>query len=232
MKVSILEVAGEGPAMLGLSLSRKRPIDEMPAVARRLARKDKGHNKFLEFIAVYLDVTAPRNWWQQFATYRVGTSGQSESTMYTLMGDGVTQDDFELPIPDPILVELSNLIEEGDLLKVKNALPEGFLQRRIIKTDVKTLRRIWLQRRRHKLPQWQLLFEVVAAECEWFRIAIGADLQNDGWAKPSLQDYGHITDALIGLIGKIKDDPHSGKLSAEIHKMMDDAVHFKKWIEG
>ena len=60
-------------------------IGRLAKVALKLAPKDGGHNKFLESMQVWIDINAPRYWWSEFDTYRVGTSKQSASTMHTLV---------------------------------------------------------------------------------------------------------------------------------------------------
>ncbi len=97
MKIRVLNEAGYDEAMLGLSLSYNQPIENMPAVARELLSKGGSHIKFLESIAVWLDIMATRSWWQQEATYRVGISRQSESTEHTLLHRPVVQEDFQHP---------------------------------------------------------------------------------------------------------------------------------------
>ncbi|HUU86605.1 MAG TPA: FAD-dependent thymidylate synthase [Candidatus Glassbacteria bacterium] len=155
MNVTILNEYGYEEALLGISLSRDQPINNMPIVAEKLSGMDGGHNKFLEFISVWVDITAPRFWWQQMATYRIGNSWQSESTMYTLINHDLRQIDFEKEINSEILKYLNKLISEGKFELLKNALPEGFLQRRIMVANYKSLRNIYKQRSNHKLYQWQ-----------------------------------------------------------------------------
>jgi hypothetical protein len=46
-----------------------------------------GHDKFLEMIHVWLDITTCRSIWQQFDTYRVGVTKSSESTHHRLIED-------------------------------------------------------------------------------------------------------------------------------------------------
>jgi len=65
MKVTILREAGYEEALLGLSLSYGQPVEEMPQVASILYRKDDSESKFLRQICIWLDITAPRYWWQQ-----------------------------------------------------------------------------------------------------------------------------------------------------------------------
>lgn len=155
MKVEILREAGYNEALLGLSLSRKKPIKAMHAVALKLHGKDGGHNKFLESICVWLDIAMPRYWWQQFDTYRIGMTKQSESTMYTVLHRPLTQMDFARPIWRSTLIRLNTLIEIRSFDQLKLELPEGFLQRRIAMTNYKTLRNMINQRKNHKLDEWR-----------------------------------------------------------------------------
>jgi len=155
MQVTVIKECGYTEAAIGLSLSWDKDPNDMPTVMRKLYNKDGGHNKFLEQISVWIDITAPRYWWSQFDTYRIGVSKQSGSTMHTLMKRLLTQGDFEDSINDGTLIRLNSLILSKEFHRVKNELPEGFLQRRIVKTDYKTLRNIIWQRKSHRLEQWQ-----------------------------------------------------------------------------
>lgn len=166
MKVQVLREAGYEEALLGLSLSYNQPIEKMARVANRLYCHDDGHNKFLESMAVWLDIVAPRYWWQQFDTYRVGMTKQSESTMHTLMKRLLTQEDFEHPIHPATLERLNDLIAVRDFETVKIELPEGFLQRRVVCTNYKVLRHIVNQRLRHRLPEWVIFCREIAARLE------------------------------------------------------------------
>jgi flagellar biosynthesis protein FliP len=100
-------------------------------------------------------MTAPRYFWQQFDTYRIGITKQSESTMHTIMKNKLTQDNFENEIDGVILDILNDSISQKDFMKVKTNLPESFLQRRIISTDLKTLIYIYKQRKNHRLKEWK-----------------------------------------------------------------------------
>ena len=144
--------------MIGLSLSYNQAIENMPKVVNKLLKRElnSGELKFLEFITVYLDVTAPRYFWQQIDTYNVGIRKQSESTMHTILKRKLLQSDFEEPIRVDILELLNSMIERKEFDNVKNHLPESFLQRRIIVTNYKTLIHIIKQRKNHKLKVWEL----------------------------------------------------------------------------
>jgi hypothetical protein len=172
MQVAILEEAGYDQAILGISLSHGSTIERAKEVALKLAFQDGGHNKFLESIFVWLDVTAPRYWWQEADTYRLSTK-QSESTMHTIHKRRLTQEDFEHDIPKSHLKHLNILCDEycinkstDNLEKLKSQIPEGFLQRRIWVMNYKTLRNILIQRTKHRLSEWRIVF------CPYIRNAI------------------------------------------------------------
>ena len=159
MEVEVLEIAGVLPALLGLGLSYGKinhieVADQMIPVARKLAGKNYGHDKFLESIMLWLDVRAPRYWWSQADTYRLSTK-QSESTMHTLK-KGVSPEDFEGEGEHHTQFLTGLLSTSCDLEYLKANLPEGFLQRRIWCMSLKTYINIRQQRLGHKLPHWRL----------------------------------------------------------------------------
>lgn len=155
MQITILSESGHREALLGLSLNKNQPVEKMTTVAARLAPMDGGHNKFLESIVVWLDIRAPRYWWQEFDTYRVGISKQSQSTMHTALKTPLTQADFIGFVPDLYLDYLNQVRESGDIERLKELLPEGFWQRRVVCANYKALRHIVSQRKNHRLPLWQ-----------------------------------------------------------------------------
>ena len=161
MEVKVLNEAGYDEALLGISLSFNQPLENMPRVATKLAHRDGGHNKFLESLVVWLDIEAPRYWWMEFDTYRVGTTKQSESTMHTILRSYLGQDNFEDEVYSCTLEALNTDIESKEFQKVKDNLPESFLQRRIVCTNYKTLRNIFIQRANHKLELWRIFIREV-----------------------------------------------------------------------
>lgn len=52
------------------------------------------HRKFMRQIGISMDIIAPRYWWLEFDTYKVGTVSNSCSTMHTIMNKEFTLDDF------------------------------------------------------------------------------------------------------------------------------------------
>lgn len=154
MQTRVIRESGFKEALQGLALS----YNSFPSkrVADRLAFKGGGHNKFLESMMVWIEVTAPRYFWQQLDTYRVGTTKQSESTMHTILRGSLTQKDFEGgDIYPETLDNLNADILKRNFDKVKKNLPESFLQKRVVCTSYKTLQNMEYQRRSHKLKEWQ-----------------------------------------------------------------------------
>ena len=173
MKITILEEAGYEWAGLGLSYSykdRKIPLNEWWTEERKekaykrmklLAHKDGGHNKFLESIMVWMEIEAPRSFWSEMDTYRTGISKQSESTMHTLNKREPERCDFEIYTLDET-VEFYKLVwkqYKNDIAVLKENLPEGFLQARIVCTNYKTLRNLVWQRENHRYKWWKKFCE-------------------------------------------------------------------------
>ena len=165
MQVKVLREAGYEEALLGLSLSYNSKPN--PRVAEQLAFKGDGHNKFLESMVVWLDVRASRAWWQQEATYRVGITRQSESTMHTMTKRELTDDDFDGGMQVKALLDALNLhIRARDWVWVKRHLPESFMQRRIVCTNYATLQRMIRQRKDHRWAEWPEFCEQVSGQVE------------------------------------------------------------------
>lgn len=166
MEVKILSEYGLNESLLGLSLSYNCPPDkDMLHVANKLAHKDGGHNKFLESIILYLDITATRSFWQQFDTYRIGVTKQSESTMHTLIKRELTHEDFD-GASDVVIEKVNESIRKKDFNQAKKDLPESFLQRRIVCTNYKTIRNIIYQRRSHRWYEWQVFCDIIMSQIQ------------------------------------------------------------------
>ena len=180
MKVQILQETGYELALRGMAYSYKDraldPDEWWNDVAKHraekraplLAPKDGGHNKFLRQIQLWVDIEAPRCWWSEFDTYKVGTVAQSESTMHTLAKRPPTKDDFEEFTPEPLIdafVAIWPLIK-NNVTQLKLALPEGFLQRRVVTMNYANLKNIIEQRTGHRLRLWQTFIDEMRAQVE------------------------------------------------------------------
>ena len=170
LTIKILEVGGLSIAAqyVGLPVGKIRPKADVMRSFGNLTRESVSrlghlvtlgdeHAKIMRQVTVHMEITAPRYWWQQFATYRAGMEMYSGSTMHTLLRDGVKFSDF---VPETeCSPALADAIKDRDLVKAKVNLPEGFLQTRLIMISYQTLRRMWAQRKNHKLPEWHSFLE-------------------------------------------------------------------------
>jgi len=164
--VTKLNECGYYEALYGVALNKNQSLANMPRVLERLAPMDKGHNKALESIVTWWSIILPRYMWSQFDTYRVGVSKSSESTMHTILKRPLTNDDFDLPLKQAHLDRLNQLIKCKEFVKLKNELPEGFLQERMVVINYKSLKNMIEQRQRHKLEHWRELIKLIKEQVE------------------------------------------------------------------
>ena len=98
-----------------------------------LVKRGDEHAKAIRGLIVYAEINAPRFFWVEADTYRIGSERlSSESTMH-IQGHGMNTD---------------------ELVKMKSELKEGTMQRRVQYFSYQTLRRIYYQRKDHRLPHW------------------------------------------------------------------------------
>lgn len=102
------------------------------------------------------------------------------STMHTIQYRPVTIDDFEVGT-DPVIIDRYNeiletitdgfsdrkMLHDWDLNRAKNNLPEGYLQRRVVCVNYKTLRNMFAQRRTHRLKYWKYFIEQVTKQAKY-----------------------------------------------------------------
>ena len=177
MEIRLMRMEGLSEALFGIGLSYgitsgwggpfEIPGDKMKKlkeIASKLCKAGAGEDKFLRQVVCWWDVTAPRYWWAEADTFKVGTVAQSESTMHTIMRRPLEDSDFEKPVPPPVLENVNLFVEmyrsarpetkQEWFLDLKNVLPEGFLQRRIWTLNLANMKNIYRQRINHRLPQW------------------------------------------------------------------------------
>ena len=146
-------------------------------LAKKLIKAGPEHRKFVRYITVQFDLSAPLYFWKEFDTYKIGTVANSTSTMHTLCKTPITRELFEvneenlrLQLIDPIhlgvridefLSDLEQLrqlyLETKDKRYWKELirwLPESFVQTRTISLNYETLYNIYKQRKDHKLTEW------------------------------------------------------------------------------
>ena len=180
MTVEILKEEGHELALRGMAYSFKDRAEETTSWwetkkdraykrAPLLAPMGKGHNKFLRQIILWIDIEAPRSFWSEFDTYKVGTVAQSESTMHTLAKRAPTYADFEegttQTTMDCFIAQWAEL--KQDIVKLKENLPEGYLQRRLVSLNYENLRTLLHQRENHRYRRWETLLQSIRDQVQF-----------------------------------------------------------------
>lgn len=159
IKIELLEVAGLASVMQALRLpfgkdarsyvesevhynvgrnefitgTKVVPDDNDMKLLETLVKNGDEHAKVLRGMVVYLVITAPIWFYRELETYRVGRERLgSESTMH---------------------IECKGLSGE-ELENAKDKIEMGHTQRTVDMYSYQTLRRIYFQRRNHRLPMW------------------------------------------------------------------------------
>ena len=142
---------------------------------KRLSKAGSDHGKFLRYINVTVDLTAPLYWWKEFDTYKVGTVANSCSTMHKIHAKEFTKDDFSREhLLNGSLFQLGMTIEllneaREKYLETKEKvywwqmiqlLPSSYNQRRTVQLNYQVLKSMYFARRNHKLDCWHTL-------CDW-----------------------------------------------------------------
>ena len=148
------------------------------SLASKLAAAGSDHRKFLRQIFVSMDINAPLYWWKEFDTYKVGTVANSCSTMHKIQAKEFSREDFSCDrMTEGALAVLDGVIEylEGErrlFLETKDKshwhnmiqlLPSSFNQLRTVTLNYEVLINIYYARRHHKLAEWHVLCDAIAA---------------------------------------------------------------------
>lgn len=131
-------------------------------LAIKLIKAGTEHRKCLRMIQVWVDLTLPRYIWTELDTYKVATVRVSCSTMHKLGSRDLIKEDFQdNNIEETYLTFLNNLgklyretKELKYLRQMKQALPEGFLQKATYNCNYETLMNIYRQRKSHRMTEW------------------------------------------------------------------------------
>jgi hypothetical protein len=183
MEVKIRQEAGYEWALKGMSysyLDESVNVDEWweqqtPKAIKRaglLCVKTPEHAKFLRFIDVWVDIKTTRGLWVEFDTYRIGCDMLSGSTMHKLDKRPPTSDDFSSDTPNRMVKAFLCVWNEFkdnkglDLSYLKDSLPEGYLQTRMVKLNYATIRNIISQRKGHRYKYWDMFIEQLLSQLE------------------------------------------------------------------
>ena len=154
------------------------------SLCKRLCEAGSEHRKFLRYITVTFDITAPMYWLTQLDTYKVGTVRNSTSKMHKLLHKPFDMDDFETDelqqeaqgVLQVLIDQLNNwrerylktpqenVIARHDLWNaVLTLLPESYRQKSTMLVNYEVLRNIYRQRKNHKLGLWHEFCAWIAA---------------------------------------------------------------------
>lgn len=155
---------------------------------KRLVRSGTDHSKFMRMITVYCDINAPRYWWTEFDTYKVGTVRNSCSTMHKIHAKEFTLDDFSTDgLIDFSWNRLDDLIEHLNIHREKfidtgnkeywwqmiQLLPQSYNQKSTVMLNYQVLRNMYHSRKNHKLDEWKEF-------CKWIETLPYAELITEG----------------------------------------------------
>ena len=142
----------------------------------RLSRSGSSHAKFLRYINVTLDITAPRYWWAEMDTYKVGTVRNSCSTMHKVQAKEFERADFSCEhLDEESLAALDTLISvmnrardrfnncgknKDDWWQMIQLLPASLNQKATVQLNYQVLQNIYFTRKDHRLDEWHTF-------CRW-----------------------------------------------------------------
>ena len=146
------------------------------ALMKKLSKAGSDHAKFLRMINVTVDITAPRYWWIEFDTYKIGTVANSCSTMHKIADKEFTLDDFsheqllgywDADVLEHIVDALNDAREQYLESKDKEywwqmiqLLPQSYNQKRTVQMNYQVLKNMYFARKNHKLDEWRTF-------CKW-----------------------------------------------------------------
>lgn len=149
----------------------------------RLVMAGDEHAKFMRMIHVQMDILAPLYWWKQADTYKVGFVTNSCSTMHKIQAKEFVLEDFSCEHLMDRLDGIYKNYNRGPIwgfqetiamlnmcrdlyLQTKDKkywwqmiqlLPDSYNQLRTCDTNYATLRKMYHQRKGHKLDEWESL---------------------------------------------------------------------------
>lgn len=168
---------------------------------KKLAMTGTEHCKFMQMITVYLDITAPLYWWEEFGTYKVSIVGNSRSIIHRITNTKkeFTLEDFSYEHLDirtrKILEEIIKALNDyrtlcinynPDDFEIKGCpskkdlwwqmiqlLPSSYNQKRTVMLNYEVLANIYKSRKNHKLDEWRTF-------CDWIKALPYSELITGG----------------------------------------------------
>lgn len=156
---------------------------------KKLSKAGPSHAKYRRYITVTMDVTGPLYWWKEMDTYKVGTVGNSCSTMHKIADKEFEFSDFSyehlesrrdctMYAPNAYRFSPRDLLDleiqvlnqyrkyyletkaKNDWWQMIQLLPSSYNQKRTLLVNYEVLANIYHQRKGHRLDEWKTF-------CEW-----------------------------------------------------------------
>ena len=166
----------------------------------QLIKAGSDHAKFLRYIDVTVDITAPMYWWKEMDTYKVGTVRNSCSTMHKVMSKEFQLCDFSTDhLSDDSIVRLQDIITwlndcRSHYLNLPNSaveekketwwqviqlLPSSYNQMATMHLNYEVIRRMWFSRCKnpHKLDEWRVGFNKWVNVLPYKELITGGDIE-------------------------------------------------------
>ena len=136
---------------------------------KSLSKAGTDHSKYLRFVTVTADITAPLYWWKEYDTYKVGTVANSCSTMHKIADKEFTLDDFSTEHLSNISIKILNGVivcmneyrkeylkdkEKHNWWQMIQLLPSSYNQKRTVLLNYQVLKNMYHARKNHKLDCW------------------------------------------------------------------------------
>ncbi len=152
------------------------------SLMQRLEKAGTDHRKFMRMMPVYVRITAPLYWWEEFDTkfhlYKVGTVANSCSTIHKIAEKEFTLEDFSCEHLSTVslnylgsIIEHLNFVRDvynedksnkGAWWQLIQLLPSSYNQTRTVMLNYEVLANIYRQQKNYKLDEWR---EV----CKWIK---------------------------------------------------------------
>ena len=143
----------------------------------QLVLNGDSHAKVTRMVIVWHTLTLPRRVWVDYDTYRIGRADieyMSDSTMHTIHKGCVDKSDFSEHVDGRVIEVVNECISDYNtctdveskdhhFMRIKDNLPEAFLQTRDVMLNYQALRHIYFDRRNHRQPEFK-------EYCEWIKI--------------------------------------------------------------
>ena len=185
MKIDNVEIYGIKESIIASGYPMETNIEDCYVTSSDVGRASMlantspgvGHNCFLKGITVQADITAPQYFWLQFGRYHFADIISSQSKMHR-----ITQMDIDKQCNEYVFTSTIKAFK-GWIKKYKNGqilfqelianCPMGLELKARITTNYLQLKTIHLQRRPHKLQEWQKF-------CDWIETLKYSEWITDG----------------------------------------------------